>query len=145
MRLLACSATILINTVFICNLREKQVAFPDKLSALICNDMTFFSVKTRPANLYSHRQIEICFANLFDVLVLLRLHLSIIIITQFQTTFSQNASGELDINSAYRMENLFALRDKVTIPLFSDKKRQIKFARALHRDSFVLRILPRKA
>ena len=48
--------------------------------------MTFLHVKTRPAKSYSHGQIEKSFANLFDALVLLRLHF--MIITSFQTTFS---------------------------------------------------------
>ena len=39
------------------------------------------------------------------------------------------------INSAYRMENLLAWRYKVTVLLFSDERRQMKFVRALHRDS----------
>ena len=42
------------------------------------------------------------------------------------------------INSAYRMENLSAWRDKVTVLLFSDERRQIKFARALDPDSIPL-------
>ena len=44
--------------------------------------MTFPPVKTRPAKSYSHmhRQIEIFFANLFDALVLMRLHSVVIII-----------------------------------------------------------------
>ena len=42
-----------------------------------------------PAKSYSCRQIEICYTNLFDVLVLLRLHF--IIISLFQTTFLQES------------------------------------------------------
>ena len=58
------------------------------------------------------------------ILVLLLLHLKLL--------SCKHASGRSYINSAYRMENWSEWRDKGTVQLFSDKKRQIKFARALH-------------
>ena len=83
----------------------------------------------RLAKSYSCRQIEICYTNLFDVLVLLRLHF--IIITLFQTTLLQETSGYMYINSAYCMENFLAWPYKVTVLLFS----------VLHIDSVSLTIL----
>lgn len=59
----------------------------------------------------AYNKTEICFADFFDPLILLRLHFIIIIL--FQTTFLQQtkASGGSDINSPYRMgmENLSAV------------------------------------
>lgn len=58
---------------------KNRVAFPDKSWArwLTRHDLP---VKTRPAKSYSHKQIEIYFAKLFDALVLLRLHIILLLL-----------------------------------------------------------------
>lgn len=65
--------------------KKKQVVFPDK----------FLPIKKWLEKSYSHRQIELCFANLFDALVLLRLHF-IISITLFQTTYLQEHKQRIE-------------------------------------------------
>ena len=54
----------------------------------------------------------------------------------FRSVFTFSPVMGSDINSSCCMENLSATRDKVAFLLFSDERRQIKFAHALHRDSF---------
>ena len=71
-------------------------------------------------------------------LVEISLSLSLLLLLYLKLLSCKNASGGSDINNTYRMENLVALREKVTVLLFSDERRQIEFARALHRDSVPL-------
>ena len=89
---------------FYLSFTKTRVAFPVWLSALTCNDMTFLPVKTRPAKSNCHRQIEICFANLFDALVLIAWHYTHLLLLYFKLLSCKNARGRSDINSSYRIK-----------------------------------------
>lgn len=122
----------LINTVFICRLPKKNESlFRHYLSSCKKRDRQNHTAINKLIKMFppvAYNKTEICFADFFDPLILLRLHFIIIIL--FQTTFLQQtkASGGLDINSPYRMGH-------GKLVGCSDERRQIKFAHALHRDS----------
>ena len=109
----------LVNTVFICVHEKKASRFPWRAVRVHLQRHDFSFCKSATGKSYSQGLQCACFVDF-------------LIILYFKLLFCKNASGGSDISSTYRMENTSSLRDKVTVLLFFDKWRQIKFALALH-------------